>query len=61
MLELRDIHLSMNNALSTFLAAQSAVNAPGFESLSKSTQNRKWAAYFKAEDMLKATAQGVAR
>lgn len=29
--------------------------------LSKSTQNRKWAAFFRAEDALKATAQGVAR
>ena len=51
----------MSNALTNFLAAQTAVNAAGFESLSTSTQNRKWAAYFKAEDALKSTAQGVAR
>lgn len=51
----------MSNELTNFLAAQNAVNAPGFESLSKSTQNRKWAAYFKAEDALKSIAQGVAK
>jgi hypothetical protein len=51
----------MTNELKTFLAAQAKVNSPGFESLSKSTQNRAWRAFFAAEDALKATAQGVAR
>ena len=51
----------MSSEMTNFLKAQAAVNAPGFDSLSKSTQNRKWAAYFKAEDALKAITGAVTR
>ena len=50
-----------NDALTNFLAAQKKVNAPGFEQLSQSTQNKAWRAYFAAEDALKRNAIGVAR
>lgn len=51
----------MNNALAAFEAARLAVSEEATAGLSQSTINRRWAAYFKAEDALKAAVGPGAR
>lgn len=51
----------MSPELKAFEAARAAVNAAEADNLSASTLNRRWAAYFKAEDALKAAVGPGAR
>lgn len=51
----------MPNALQTFEAARAAALDAEARNLSKSTKNKRWAAYFKAEDALKTLNLSVAR
>ncbi len=53
--------MNTQNALAAFEAARAKIQESATAGLSQSTINRRWAAYFKAEDALKAYAGPGAR